>query len=225
LRGQRKEAAGIDTPKLQQCCQLEVGVRMPPTESPANLSRQIQTAVQSIAGTTELALRWELTPAQREQLDSIKRLAEGVLQLLNASAAGCDTAASPDAAPAAVEAAVVDWSAALKRAHHNEALLREMSRLFVAECPRLLEQIETALAAEDRAQVRRAAGKLKGSAGIFAARDAAEAAAQLDQMADERPVSEMTAVFQTLRERAAKVCHELQRFLETGARASSHEPP
>jgi HPt (histidine-containing phosphotransfer) domain-containing protein len=188
---------------------------MPPIDSPAERGREIQAALQGLVAAAEAALKSEPPPAQHEHLQTIRRLADDLARLLTDAgvlAAAHEQQAETTGPPA------VDWGAALQRTHRNEMLLKEASRLFVAECPRLLEQIDAGLATDNRAQVRRAANKLKSSAGIFAARAAVEAAAQLEQMAEEQTTLELEAAFARLREQAERVVREVQRFVETGVR-------
>jgi CheY-like chemotaxis protein/HPt (histidine-containing phosphotransfer) domain-containing protein len=76
-----------------------------------------------------------------------------------------------------------DESDLLKRLHGDKELAAEIVRLFVEECPGLLDGIRTALDRRDAAAARRAAHKLKGAAGTASATGIAEAAALMEVLA------------------------------------------
>jgi signal transduction histidine kinase/DNA-binding response OmpR family regulator len=78
----------------------------------------------------------------------------------------------------------VDEADLLKRLHGDKALAAEIVRLFMQECPRLLEAIRTALDRREVMAVKRAAHTLKGSASTASATGIAEAAALLELLAD-----------------------------------------
>jgi CheY-like chemotaxis protein len=61
-------------------------------------------------------------------------------------------------------------------------LFREIVELFLADCPKALEEIASAISAEDAARLDRAAHALKGSVGNFGARNGYELALQLEMM-------------------------------------------
>ncbi len=79
--------------------------------------------------------------------------------------------------------AVFDMNEALARARGKRALLRKMSELFLADCPGLLTQIRTALAADDHPTLERAAHRIKGSAANLSALRVAGVAGRLEEMA------------------------------------------
>jgi signal transduction histidine kinase/CheY-like chemotaxis protein len=79
--------------------------------------------------------------------------------------------------------APVDQADLLKRLHGDKALAAEIVRLFMQECPRLLEAIRTALDRREVMAVQRAAHSLKGSASTASATGIAEAAALLELLA------------------------------------------
>jgi signal transduction histidine kinase/DNA-binding response OmpR family regulator len=77
----------------------------------------------------------------------------------------------------------VDESDLLKRLHGDKELAAEIVRLFVEECPGLLDGVRTALDRRDVPSARRAAHKLKGAAGTASATGIAEAAALIETLA------------------------------------------
>jgi HPt (histidine-containing phosphotransfer) domain-containing protein len=64
----------------------------------------------------------------------------------------------------------------------NAELMAEVIRLFLVEYPRLMGEVERAVAANDTAGLRFAAHRLKGAVVHFGARRAVEAAQVLEEM-------------------------------------------
>jgi HPt (histidine-containing phosphotransfer) domain-containing protein len=83
---------------------------------------------------------------------------------------------------AAHRAEVVDRAQALDRVGGDRDLLRELTDLFLEECPKLLAGLRAALAQGQPAQVRLLAHNLKGAIDNFAAQEAVDAAARLEAL-------------------------------------------
>ncbi len=83
-------------------------------------------------------------------------------------------------APAGV---VLSREAALAQVDGDPDLLAEVIDLFLKDSPRLLSQMDEAMARADRASLRRAAHTLKGTLGIFGARTAINTALELETVA------------------------------------------
>jgi CheY-like chemotaxis protein/HPt (histidine-containing phosphotransfer) domain-containing protein len=79
---------------------------------------------------------------------------------------------------------VMDRAAALAGVGGSEKLLREIAELFLDDCPRLLGEVQTALAEGDAARLRRAAHSLRGVAAHFGAAAAAAAARRLEALGE-----------------------------------------
>jgi PAS domain S-box-containing protein len=75
-----------------------------------------------------------------------------------------------------------DRAATLERTDGNEKLLEEMAVLFVAECPRQMQKIQTAIARQDATLLEHAAHTFSGSVSNFCAPAAVAAAAVLEKM-------------------------------------------
>ncbi|WP_370280369.1 response regulator [Pontibacterium sp.] len=86
-----------------------------------------------------------------------------------------------DTAPAALE--VFDPDGALEQVGGDIEVLEDLVILFYDECPKLMAEIHTTLAAGDAVALRRAAHTLKGSAAVFAAKRTVTTALQLELMA------------------------------------------
>jgi HPt (histidine-containing phosphotransfer) domain-containing protein len=79
----------------------------------------------------------------------------------------------------------VDWEEALAAVNGSESLLAELSAIFNSEGPRLLGQLDTAIAEGDAAGVRIAAHTLRRSAGYFGDTPVSEQASHLEKLAED----------------------------------------
>lgn len=77
---------------------------------------------------------------------------------------------------------LLDWERALANCDDSEELLIELTGVFLDECPEMMRQIRAAIDERDAPALQRAAHSLKGSARIFAAAAATEAALRLETM-------------------------------------------
>jgi DNA-binding NarL/FixJ family response regulator len=82
--------------------------------------------------------------------------------------------------PAISSTAAFDPEYAMESAGGDEALLREILALFLDDCRKQLEVIESAIEADDARSLRGAAHSVKGAAGHFAATAVVAAAARLE---------------------------------------------
>ena len=80
---------------------------------------------------------------------------------------------------------LLDWTRALQNADGDEELLIELAGVFIDEGPKMMRQVRAAIDARDAQELQRAAHSLKGSAHIFAASAAADAAFRLEVMGAE----------------------------------------
>src|SRR5262249_10924023 len=108
-------------------------------------------------------------------------------ELFEAIAAAAGTAPPPDPPPAPEPPPdeAPDWEAALERVGGDRALLGELVRLYLKECPGWVEQMRRGLAAGDAAALRRAAHNLKSCLGNFGARAAFERALYVEALGRE----------------------------------------
>jgi HPt (histidine-containing phosphotransfer) domain-containing protein len=75
-----------------------------------------------------------------------------------------------------------DEAALQERVEGDVELLREIIKLFLADSPRLIEDVRAAVAAGDAAALKRAAHTLKGAAANFGAAPVVAAALELEMM-------------------------------------------
>jgi HPt (histidine-containing phosphotransfer) domain-containing protein len=92
----------------------------------------------------------------------------------------------------------IDRAAVLDRVGGDEDLLREISAIFVAEYPALIEEIRSAINAGDAKRLERAAHSLKGSVSNFGAPAATEVSYKLETMGRRRELATAPAAFDEL---------------------------
>ncbi|MDI5934476.1 response regulator [Halomonas kalidii] len=99
----------------------------------------------------------------------------------------------------------LDREDALRRLEGNRELLNEMVELFLEECPRLMLEIEEAIAREDAATLRRAAHTLKGSALVVGGQALGGAAQRLEALARSGDLAAAGEAFGNLERRASEL--------------------
>ena len=104
-------------------------------------------------------------------------------ELFEAIDAVTEASGSRSEKPASATERVLDRAAALAQMDGDAHLLAEMAGLLLQDCPKQLSAIRAAVAHDDTKLVERAAHKLKGSLGIFGAKEGFEAALCLETMA------------------------------------------
>lgn len=80
---------------------------------------------------------------------------------------------------------LLDWTRALQNTDGDEELLIELAGVFIEETPEMMRQVRAAIDTRDAPELQRAAHSLKGSAHIFAASAATDAALRLEAMGAE----------------------------------------
>ena len=110
-----------------------------------------------------------------------------------------------------------EWDAALESVGGDEAMLRELAELFFVECPKLMQQIREHIAGAAGPELRRAAHTLKGSAHVFGAEGAAEAAQRLEEIGREAAFADAAAALALLEDEVARLLPALRARIATGA--------
>jgi PAS domain S-box-containing protein len=100
----------------------------------------------------------------------------------------------------AVESAAgtFDPRAAAARLGGDARLLGELIEMFLADCPRMVSEVRSAIDAKDTEALRQAAHALKGSVANFAATPAVDAARRLERMGKDGDLSGAEAAFREL---------------------------
>ena len=106
----------------------------------------------------------------------------------------------------------IDHTALLAGVDGNRRLLRELVRLFLADCPRRLAEIKEAIRRGDAGALERAAHALKGSVGNFAAKNAFAAAQRLEIMSRDIDLDNVGKACVTLESELALLNEELRKL-------------
>ena len=107
----------------------------------------------------------------------------------------------------------VDRDALLEGVGGDHALLRELVRIFLADCPHRLTEIKAALGRRDAEALGIAAHTLKGSIGNFAAQKSFEACRRLEIAAKESDLKKAGEAFVALESELVVLTKELRRLL------------
>ena len=95
------------------------------------------------------------------------------------------------------EVATVNWEKAVELVGGDEAVMAQLAGIFLAECPRLMEDIRNAIDKKDMTNLCLWVHKLKGSVGVFIARqtiDLLEHLEQFSQKGDLKKVEEIWSI-------------------------------
>lgn len=116
--------------------------------------------------------------------------------------------------PEVVDGPGFDTSAALARVGGDVTLLKEIVELLLAEAPKLIGIMRSAMATGERTALARAAYDLKGAAGNCAARDVEEAARLVEALASQSGDSLVAQAIGTLSEALERLRPALESALE-----------
>ena len=110
-----------------------------------------------------------------------------------------------------------EWDAALESVGGDEVMLRDLAEMFFAECPKLMQQIREHIAGADAPELRRAAHTLKGSAHVFGAAEAAEAAHRLEEIGREEAFADAEEALALLEDEVARLLPALRERVAASA--------
>jgi PAS domain S-box-containing protein len=108
---------------------------------------------------------------------------------------------------------VIDQAALLAGVNGDRRLLRELVRLFLADCPQGLAKIKRAIRRGDAGALGRAAHTLKGSVGNFATKNVFAAAQRLEIMGREGDLDNAGGALTTLESELRHLTEELRKLL------------
>jgi PAS domain S-box-containing protein len=112
----------------------------------------------------------------------------------------------------------IDHTALLAGVDGDRRVLRELVRLFLADCPRSLAEIKEAIRRGDAGALGRAAHALKGSVGNFAAKSAFAAAQRLEIMSRDIDLDNVGKACVTLESELALLSEELRKLTMNSSR-------
>jgi PAS domain S-box-containing protein len=112
------------------------------------------------------------------------------------------------AAPAPV---VHDRDEALEHVGGDADLLRELTEVFLHDCPRMIDEVIDGLCAGDVLKVKRGAHSIKGAVSILGGKAAFDAALRLETMARQGDLSQAESAWQALRHALEQFQHVLKR--------------
>jgi HPt (histidine-containing phosphotransfer) domain-containing protein len=77
---------------------------------------------------------------------------------------------------------ILDLEVALRRIPGGKPAIRDLAQIMLEECPRMLCEVRAAWHDRDADRLRKAAHALRGSADVFAARHAVQAASRVEKI-------------------------------------------
>lgn len=105
-----------------------------------------------------------------------------------------------------------DLNMALERLGGDQVLMREITEIFLRECPGHVKAIRDAVERRDPLRLYREAHMLKGSVSNFFAPAATEAALRLELMGRQHSLDGAEKAFSMLQESMAVLCRGLERL-------------
>jgi HPt (histidine-containing phosphotransfer) domain-containing protein len=114
------------------------------------------------------------------------------------------------------------WNAAalLARVGGDEEIARELVRLFMNECPRMLEAVRKSVAARCAVEIKRSAHLLKGSVSNFTETGPATAALELECIGRDERLDDAPAALARLEQELDALLPQLSEFEATGQNAA-----
>jgi CheY-like chemotaxis protein len=119
------------------------------------------------------------------------------------------------------DGSVLDSRALLEGVGGNRRLLLELAELFLADLPRLVARIKTALGSSNAEELARAAHALKGSVGNFGASKAMGSADKIEMFGKSGDFSSAAKALATLESELAQVTRELQELATSASKRRS----
>ena len=115
------------------------------------------------------------------------------------------TGVSAEKSESTTDNGLIDWKLTRRNTANDDALIQELMKMFVAECPQNLAEIRQAIDTSDVNLLRRAAHTLRGSAAIFGANAVVDAALQLERMGRANDFTLARQGLQTLESRTSRL--------------------
>jgi two-component system, sensor histidine kinase and response regulator len=145
-----------------------------------------------------------------------KPIRAGKLRTVIEEVIGAPAAAGRSGATVPEAAGGFDWQAALEAVGGDQALLRELAASVVQELPRLLQQLERAVADGDAPSLRRAAHTIQGDLRIFGSTPVTRIAQRLEDLGKSGSCEGAGALLAQLQEASRIVAERLNAFWRDG---------
>ena len=100
---------------------------------------------------------------------------------------------------------VFDPAVAAEQIAGGEVEIREMAQVLIDELPNMLSEVAESFSAADATRLKRAAHTLKGSADVFGAKRAVEAAWRIEKLAHHERLDEVPSALHDLEERLTEL--------------------
>jgi len=126
------------------------------------------------------------------------------------------TGLPPPRSPVTTNGPSFDREAFGHRMGGDEALIGDVIRLFLEDCPMRMAQMQAAIGTRDAEQVRAASHALKGAASYLAATPMVNAAAVLESIARDGRMTDAPAAYTKLEEAASRLLAELRQMSGSG---------
>jgi signal transduction histidine kinase/CheY-like chemotaxis protein/ligand-binding sensor domain-containing protein len=123
--------------------------------------------------------------------------------------------AAAEAVPLAHQDDCIDWQAAWANLEGDRQLMGELARLFLDDLPKQMQAIRQAAKKTQSYDLERAAHRLKGSVGNFAAKPAFEAAFQLEKIARQGDLDKVPEALSALESQIARLQLALEKWEDT----------
>ncbi len=109
--------------------------------------------------------------------------------------------------------ALIDWDIAMEAVHGNRDLMRELVEIYLQEGPKLLDELQRAVAQGDAPRVRIVAHTLKGSTRYFGDLEPARIALRLEEQGKTEDLAQSPESLRLLRASLDALFVELRRYL------------
>ena len=112
-----------------------------------------------------------------------------------------------------MSASALNISELLAQVEGDVSLLKELTGLFLEDCPNLMSELQDAVACGDAEGIERLAHTLKGSVGNFGARGASEAALRLQKIGKSGNLADAAESYSVLDQEIKRVIDELNTLI------------
>ena len=175
-------------------------------------SAELYATIEKVVGAANRGLAPENLsdrPLPAEPVESKGAVPKGAVPI----GKGADQAGSGSGGEPALPLRMFNLDIALKAVDGDATLLNEIARIFLVEAPKLLGELEGALAQDNAPLVRRAAHTIKGGLRMFGAAAAYDSACRLEDLGREGDLGSVGESFVELKQALTELESELSKFV------------